>query len=38
MIEWDENVPPLAELLRELDRAGHWARLALDRARVSHAA
>jgi uncharacterized protein len=38
MIEWDQNVPPLEELLRELDRAGHWARLALDRGRVSHAA
>ena len=38
MIEWDQNVPPLDELLRELDRAGHWARLALDRLEVPHAA
>jgi uncharacterized protein (UPF0276 family) len=38
MIEWDQNVPPLEDLLRELDRAGHWARVALDRREVSRAA
>jgi uncharacterized protein len=30
MIEWDTNVPPFEELERELDRAGHWARVGLD--------
>jgi uncharacterized protein (UPF0276 family) len=38
MIEWDQNVPPLEDLLRELDRAGHWARVAIDRREVSRAA
>jgi uncharacterized protein (UPF0276 family) len=39
MIEWDANVPAFEELQRELDRAGHWARLALERsAEVDRAA
>ena len=29
MIEWDAQVPAFEELERELDRAAHWARLAL---------
>ena len=30
MIEWDAQVPAFEELERELDRAAHWARVALD--------
>jgi uncharacterized protein (UPF0276 family) len=30
MIEWDTNVPAFEELDRELDRAGHWARVGLE--------
>jgi hypothetical protein len=33
MIEWDAKVPAFGELVRELDRAAHWARLALNESR-----
>ncbi len=33
MIEWDVHVPAFEELQRELDRAAHWSRLALERVR-----
>jgi uncharacterized protein (UPF0276 family) len=30
MIEWDAKIPEFSELERELERAAHWARVALD--------
>jgi uncharacterized protein (UPF0276 family) len=38
MIEWDAQVPAFEELERELDRAAHWAGLALDDGERRHAA